>query len=139
MGKWKSKAMAKRSMLPAPSTDDRAPVPERANELVRQYALSPAHPDDVDENSWLRRPEIPDAREILGAVGEAEDNDETEAVDVPVNVIRGPWGSKEDYLRSHFELLREDVVAPLRDAVGEVRKSPGMSDSEVACIYEKVW
>lgn len=138
MGKSKSKAMAKRSMLPATSTDDRAPAPGRANELVRQYALSPAHPEDVDEDSWLRRPEIPDAREILGAVGETEDNNESEAVDVPVNVIRGPWGSKEDYLRSHFELLREDVVAPLRDAVGEVRKSPGMNDSEVACIYDKV-
>lgn len=57
---------------------------------------------------------------------------------VPVNRINEPWDNVEDYLRTHYELLREDAVAPLRDAVAQVRQTPDMMDDKTACIYEQV-
>lgn len=155
MPKSKSKSKAKRLMSGAAGSGDQPPIPQRVNELVRRYGLSDSHPSGADPDSWLRRPELPDVSEILGRVGDGkdggassgsgdnganddEDDDDAEAVDVPVNNIDGPWGSREEYLRTHYELLREDVVAPLRDAVGLVRKTPGMVDNELACIYDKV-
>ena len=78
--------------------------------------------------------EIPTTREILGN-DEDEDDD---GVDIPVNRIDGPWDSKVDYLRAHYELLREDAVAPLRDAVAAVKEAPEMQDSGGVCLYDKV-
>lgn len=54
------------------------------------------------------------------------------------NHIEGPWPSKNSYLRAHYELLREDSIAPLRDAVAYVRDEPKMMDSKEVSIYDKV-
>lgn len=67
-----------------------------------------------------------------------KDDEDGNAVDIPVNIVDAAWRSKEDYLRAHYELLREDAIAPLRDAVAVVQASPEMHDSKGACIYEKV-
>lgn len=42
------------------------------------------------------------------------------------------------YLGSHYELLREDAYATLRDATLTVRVSPDMDDEADICIYENV-
>lgn len=111
----------------------------KVNVLVRKYGL-PATPDaGVESNSWQQRMEIPTTGEILAKEdGDNEDDEDGNAVDIPVNMIDAPWGSKENYLRTHYELLREDAIAPLRDAVAAVQESPEMQDGKVACIYEKV-
>ena len=59
-------------------------------------------------------------------------------LEVPTNTIDGPWDDKEDYLRTHYELLREDAVASLRDGVQEFRERPWMSENSTVSIYEKV-
>ena len=52
--------------------------------------------------------------------------------------IEGSWPSKNSYLRAHYELLREDSIAPLRDAVAYVRDEPKMMDSKEVSIYDMV-
>lgn len=37
------------------------------------------------------------------------------------NTVVGPYISKEEYLESHYKLLREDAVAPLRDVISEIQ------------------
>lgn len=47
----------------------------------------------------------------------------------------------EAYLSAHYELLREDAVKPLRDAVGVVRANPSADENALPGaigIYEKV-
>ena len=83
-------------------------------------------------NRWLRQPEVPTSAEILLA----GDDD----VVLPANKIDGPWKSKDKYLKAHYNLLREDAVSPLRDAVEIFRQDPDMmeSDSKIVSIHEKV-
>ncbi|PYH48749.1 putative DEAD box helicase involved in nonsense mediated decay [Aspergillus saccharolyticus JOP 1030-1] len=98
---------------------------------IRNYLLPPA---TTSSEPWLNRPELPSSEEIMGTV-DANDDD---FVDLVPNNIFGPWESKNAYLKAHYELLREDAVAPLRDAVAHVRENPRMMDNKVASIYEKV-
>ena len=70
---------------------------------------------------WLRMPELPTSAEI----GSFKDGKPTKLeYEVPANKIDGPWKDKEDYLQSHYELLRENAVAPLREAVEEYHARP---------------
>ena len=109
---------------------------------MRKYGLSVTPDAAVETDSWEQRMEIPTADEILdkdnGDDDDDDDEDDGNAVDVPVNRVDRPWKSKEDYLRTHYELLREDAIAPLRDAVAAVQASPEMKDNKGVCIYEKV-
>ena len=83
-------------------------------------------------------PEIPTSAEV----GLLKDGKPVlDEVPVSANIIEGAWEDKEQYLQSHYELLREDGVAPLRDAVAEVRAKPRMTEvesQEHAAIYESV-
>ena len=40
------------------------------------------------------------------------------------NILKGPWESKEEYLRAHWEMFREEATTPLREAVKWVREYP---------------
>lgn len=56
--------------------------------------------------------------------------------------IHGPYENIEDYLRTEFDLLREDALRPLRDAVAEVRKGPWKDEAQYengVGIYEPVF
>lgn len=57
---------------------------------------------------------------------------------LPKNIIEGSWGSKMDYVGSHYQLLREDAIAALRRSVGEVHRKPDMIDDNDTCIYTHV-
>jgi helicase required for RNAi-mediated heterochromatin assembly 1 len=104
------------------------PNPE-ANPAIREYCHKQDH---GQEDPWLQKPEIPTPEEILPS------SSDEECVELMPNKIEGPWSSKGSYLRAHYELLREDAVAPLRDAVAYVRNDPQMADSQAVSIYEKV-
>ncbi|PLB45920.1 ATP binding protein [Aspergillus steynii IBT 23096] len=91
-------------------------------------------PELVEPEPWLQKPEIPFREEILGI-----DDTDDEFIELAPNRVVGPWKSKSAYLKAHYELLREDAVAPLRDAVAFVRDDPNMSDSQMVAIYEKVY
>lgn len=58
--------------------------------------------------------------------------------ELPINVIDGPWASKDDYISAHYRLLREDVAAPLRNAIATYRDNPAMSDDKDLCVYVRV-
>lgn len=100
------------------------------NPNVRAYFTEP---ELEDPEPWLLQPEIPSKEEILGI-----DDKGNEFIELAPNRVVGPWRSKGAYLKAHYELLREDAVAPLRDAVAYVREDPDMADSHMVAIYEKV-
>jgi len=56
-------------------------------------------------------------------------------LDLPENIVDGPWDSKESYIGSHYQILREDAIAPLRLSVELVKANPGMDDDETTCVY----
>ncbi|KAH3495940.1 hypothetical protein KXW24_002441 [Aspergillus fumigatus] len=97
---------------------------------IREYYRKQDH---GQKDSWLQKPEIPTPEEILPS------SSDEDCVELMPNRIDGPWTSKDSYLRAHYELLREDAVAPLRDAVAYFRNDPQMVDSQAVSIYEKVY
>lgn len=102
------------------------------NKAIRQY-FGTGNENNVSSNEdWLQKSELPTAEEILGVDEQGED------VLLAPNRVTGPWSSKEEYLKTHYCLIREDSVAPLRDAVTMVRNNPHMHDAKSISIYEKV-
>jgi helicase required for RNAi-mediated heterochromatin assembly 1 len=56
--------------------------------------------------------------------------------------VEGPYEDIQDYLRTEFELLREDALRPLREAVAEVRKDAWKDEAQYqknVGIYEPVY
>ncbi|KAL4736326.1 P-loop containing nucleoside triphosphate hydrolase protein [Aspergillus similis] len=102
-------------------------------EDIRNYfnQLHAHDPNTLYSRPWLLKPELPTSDEVFGSDGEF--------VDLEPNKIEGPWASKDVYLKAHYELLREEAVAPLRDAVAIFRSDPNMSDDRYVAVYEKVY
>ena len=89
------------------------------------------------DHAWTLRPEIPSPAEIVSGDDEDEDNE----VSVPCNKLVDAWASREEYLEAQYQLLREDAISPLRDAVSEIRAEPYIEEKhsqENAAIYERV-
>jgi hypothetical protein len=114
------------SLLAAP------PVP--VNEDIRSYFYVDDD-ESADNEPWTTKPDVPTPEEVMG-VDILDDGEDS--IQLAANIVVGPWRSKGDYLRTHYELLREDAVAPLRDAVAYIRDDPQMMDSGSVAIYEKV-
>ena len=92
-------------------------------------------------SSWLGKREIPSSAEIMGIILDDGNGSGENEIGLEVNRIDGPWASEEKYLEVHYELAREDAVAPLRDAVAEVKNEPDLTEQDSthkAGIYEKV-
>lgn len=91
-------------------------------------------------NGWLSMPEIPSAAEIMGLDEDGNLDEAEDEVTLQSNNIAGPWEDRDTYLRAHWHLLREDVVAPLRDAVAFMQDNPHRDEEfRVSCeIYDKV-
>ena len=102
------------------------------NPAIRQYFKKADHAEPTAEPDWRNKPEFPASDEILGT------DTATDDVLLAPNKIFGPWSSTEEYLKTHYNLIREDAVAPLRDAVAFVREDPSIMDTKDAFIYEKV-
>lgn len=105
----------------------------KVNLGIRAYARTADEIMKSASSRWLRQPEFPASAEILSA--------EEGYVSIPANKINGAWKNKEKYLKAHYNLLREDAVSPLRDAVEHFRQTPDMMENDnsgVVWIYEKV-
>ena len=103
---------------------------------IREYVRFPNL--STDPSSWLSKSEIPSSQEIFGE-GDTE-VDESD-IEVPVNKIYEAWGSISEYLSSHYGLLREDALSPLRNVISEVRNEPNILEKdsqEESAIYDKV-
>jgi len=107
----------------------------QVNPDIKNYCFQAREAESTEGEAWTMKPELPSSDEILGTDLLDEDED---CVELMPNCINGPWPSKNSYLRAHYELLREDAVAPLRDAVAYVRDDPQMKDSPAVSIYERV-
>ena len=104
-------------------------VSEPLNRDIRAYvAAANTLPAEIAK-PWLFKSEIPTSAEIL--------DDEEEPLQLPKNRLNRPWSSRKKYLETHYELLREDAVSPLRDAVHQFKNTPDMSDDGQLVIYTK--
>ncbi|KAJ8069476.1 hypothetical protein OCU04_003129 [Sclerotinia nivalis] len=101
--------------------------------------------------SWRNLPEIPSSEEILQDVSWQDTEAPEQPLDyqklaepkefdprLPHNNIDGAWDSKEDYLGFHYQILREDAVAPLRQSVAEFKRNNEMGDTQDTSIYTDV-
>ncbi|PVH72387.1 hypothetical protein DL98DRAFT_553156 [Cadophora sp. DSE1049] len=99
---------------------------------------------------WRNLPEVPSSAEIKPVYRDPviveEEPEEWNAYQqdvlydekLPHNIIDGPWPSKEAYLGAHYQIIREDSIASLRNAVTEVQANPFMEDTGETCIYTDV-
>jgi hypothetical protein len=102
---------------------------EQLNRHIRDYASAAKLPLAESAKPWLRKPEIPTSEEIL--------ENEEEAVELSENRLSRPWPSRKKYLETHYELLREDAISPLRDAVLQFKRTPDMMDNQQLAVYDK--
>ena len=110
------------------SSDLEGGLDVKLNLEIREYVAAQEQIISKSENdAWLAQPEIPT-------------NQELSAVDTEfrANKIKGPYKSKDRYLRTHYELLREDAVGSLRDAIHDFRKDPSTGDTNRYSVYDQV-
>ena len=101
------------------------------NTAIREYVYEADKQQQMTELEWQQLPEIPTAEEI--AINSTDD------VQIPANKIDKRWKSKEKYLWTHYCLMREDAIGPLRDAVQIFRNDPDQVEkNQDIGIYEKV-
>ena len=102
---------------------------EQLNRNIRAYvAAANALPAD-NAKPWLFKTDVPTTEEIL--------DHEEDPVVLSENKVNKPWPNQKRYLETHYELLREDAISPLRDAVHHFRKTPDMIDDSQIAIYDK--
>ena len=104
----------------------------RLNKDIRSYVA--ASNRSGNSSQWSEKPEVPSTDEILGL----DHSEQGDVIDLVPNQIEGPWPDVQIYLKSHYNLLREDAVSPLRDAVAYFKHTPSMGDSSSVAIYDKV-
>ena len=89
-------------------------------------------PMSVTGGAWLHMPEIPNPSEVLCEKSESKNDEALIEVDERIrpHKPKGAYDDNEDYLRTKYELLREDAVRPLREAIDEVRTDPFKNEAE---------
>ncbi|KAI0585805.1 Superfamily I DNA and RNA helicase and helicase subunits [Pyrenophora tritici-repentis] len=114
-----------------PNDNVPASEPVRPNQDIRDYLQLAKKP--VISGAWLRKPEIPTSSEVL-CVKSDFSNSEQNLIEIEENIrphkIEGAYENKEDYLRTTYELLREDAIRPLREALDEFRADPFKDEAE---------
>jgi helicase required for RNAi-mediated heterochromatin assembly 1 len=112
---------------------------------VRRTWDSGNHPE-----KWRNLPEVPNSAEIMPAEDETIDTQCSEEnwddyqkdpvydPNLPKNIVDGPWPSKDEYIGAHYQILREDAIAPLRQSIQEFRRHRSMDDDKHTCIYTHV-
>ena len=79
--------------------------PATLNLSIREYAQAAEQPADLSH--WTAFREIPSSNEVFDRGRTEHDT----ALELAENTIVGPYISKEEYLETHYRLLREDAVA----------------------------
>ncbi|KAK8902165.1 hypothetical protein QC760_009643 [Botrytis cinerea] len=118
--------------------------------VLREHVQKPYEKINFLE-SWRNQPEIPTSEEILKDVSWQDKDGPEQPMDyqslaepkesdprLPHNIIDQAWGSKEEYLGFHYQILREDAVAPLRQSVATFKRNDDMSDTQDTSIYTDV-
>lgn len=102
-------------------------MPAIKSHVIRDYL---DHQTEV--GSWRNLPEFPTKSEIL------LDDDAPDPTNLPKNNVYTAWGDKEKYISTHYKLLRQDGLVPLKDAVRHFRANPLMGDDMHLCVYTQV-
>jgi len=126
----------------------------KARAILYQHVLKTYEKNRRFPQEWRNLPEIPSIAEIcppsktLADVGDMNTLQDKNPVayqadplydhNLPHNIIDGPWPSKEAYLGAHYQIRREDAIAPLRRAVDEFKKCPTLADDSEICVYKDV-
>ncbi|TID13113.1 P-loop containing nucleoside triphosphate hydrolase protein [Venturia nashicola] len=110
------------------------------NEAIRSYCKRST---ETDPSSWVSCGEIPTTNEIMDITETWQKCDpQDNSIIMRGNKLVGSWESKYAYLGAHFEMLREDVTRPLREAVTWVKTFPdageGSDGGGNIGIYSKV-
>jgi helicase required for RNAi-mediated heterochromatin assembly 1 len=97
---------------------------------------------------WCTLPEIPIKEEIMpkadfdrSQVHEEWNDYQKDPVydpSLPINIVDGPWPNKMAYLGAHYQILREDAIAPLRTSVDYFRQHQHLEDTEDTHVYTSV-
>jgi helicase required for RNAi-mediated heterochromatin assembly 1 len=122
--------------------------PAEIVQILKQHIVRGYESQAVAE-AWRKLPEIPSSGEIMGNriepanIYDSDDDDDDllqqdDTTNLPVNITDGPWNSIGEYVGSHYQLLREDAVGPLRHALSIYRSTPSMGDTEDVAIYTHV-
>lgn len=128
----------------APSAPDNVPLPMPSNahpERIREYFKKADTPEKGGH--WHAKPEVPTPAEILN--DPYDDQGNSKAVQkLRPNKIEGAYSSNEEYLSTQYDLIREDALQPLREAVAQIRASPYLDEDEYnqRCsigLYEPVY
>jgi len=107
---------------------ERVPLsaPPRTNNDIIQY-FRQEKKAGTRAGAWHAKKEIPLPSEMLTPSAPGFDMVE-QIIDLEdelrPNKVEGAYQDNEEYLSTQYDLLREDAVRPLRDAVAEVRKDP---------------
>ncbi|KAH8660848.1 P-loop containing nucleoside triphosphate hydrolase protein, partial [Tricladium varicosporioides] len=117
--------------------------------ILKEHIQKPYKQTNYPEE-WRNLPEIPSRSEICPRLDEAEirstepegwneyQKDPIYSSSLPHNIIKGPWPSATDYVGAHYQILREDAIAPLRSAVTEFKRRPEMREGGDLYIYTHV-
>ncbi|KAI9894565.1 MAG: hypothetical protein M1814_001919 [Vezdaea aestivalis] len=97
-----------------PSTMARKPC--QANPAIRAYYEAQSHQEAATAQTWLLKPQIPSGDEVLGLYPEKVEGKATQQ----------KFDSKSKYLDTHYSLLREDQLRPLKSAVQIFRQTPSV-------------
>ncbi len=122
-----------------------------ANEILRDHIYK-RYETRAFTQEWRNLPELPSKSEICPPNQKSKDAADTNQgrnlnmspmtpvydQNLPHNIVDGPWPSREAYLGAHYQILREDSIAPLRRAVSEFKKCPALVDDEDTCVYKDV-
>jgi helicase required for RNAi-mediated heterochromatin assembly 1 len=115
-----------------PHDDIPTSAPSRINNDIRKYFELAKKP--VTAGAWIDKPEIPTSSEILPREKHTFQSSDQALIDIGDNIRphkpEGAYENNDDYLGTKYELLREDALRPLREAVAEVRKSPFKDEAE---------
>lgn len=122
----------------SPAVSGNSPLPDEnipfsgssRNNNIQEYFSRATK--QVTGGAWLQQPEIPAPSEILRAKPNATEGEVLIDLDEDIrpHKAEGAYQDTEDYLRTVYELLREDTIRPLREVIDEVRADPFKDEAE---------
>jgi helicase required for RNAi-mediated heterochromatin assembly 1 len=118
-----------------------------AERIIQTHILRRYESQSTQGEAWRGLPEIPDKSEIMPKEDEKKDffeewdaykNEPLYNVNLPNNIIKGPWPSKDSYIGAHYQILREDAIAGLRTSVKSFKRESNMVDDNFTHVYTDV-
>ncbi|KAF2714355.1 hypothetical protein K504DRAFT_366188 [Pleomassaria siparia CBS 279.74] len=121
-------------------------VPNYVNDISKYF--KDAH-KPVAGRSWIGKPEMPRVSEIMSDLKPTFASSSGQPIidvdeELRPNKVEGAYENNEEYLGTQYDLLREDSIRPLREAIEHIRASPYKDEAEYPMeasigIYDPVY